>query len=131
MAFCTYTDVQLEAGTATGTATTADITSLITRSDEEIADILTRKGLTAPASATQLKSASIYLTIAKIKRRQAHELSRPNSISLGGDISFSVNGEGEAQAYEAKARVAIDQYVAYTGGSGIAIVRNHRMFRGY
>lgn len=131
MAFCTYVDVQLEAGTATGTATTADITSMITRSDEEINDILTQKGLTPPASATQLKTASICFTIAKIKRRQAHELSRPGSLSLGGDISFGASPEAEASAMESKARVAIDQYVAYAGGSGVAIVRNHGMFRGY
>lgn len=130
MAYCTYVDVQLEAGTACGTATTSDIALMITRSDEEINDILTQKGLTPPTAATQLKTASICLTIAKIKRRQAHELSRPNSSSLPG-LSFGTSPEAEAAAMEAKARVAIDQYVAYAGGSGIAFVRNHRMLRGY
>jgi hypothetical protein len=123
MAFCTYEEVQLEAGTACGTATTANITSLIDRSDAEITDILTQKGMTAPASATQLKTASIYLTIAKIKRRQAHELSRPNSLSLGGDISFSVSPETEIQALEQKAMAAIDQYVAAVNGTGIRVSR--------
>jgi hypothetical protein len=131
MAYCTYTDVQLEAGTSLGTITTGDITSLITRSDEEIADMLTEKGLTAPASASQLKTASINFTIAKIKRRQAHELTRPNSLSLGGDIAFGVNPEVEAAAYEAKGRRAVSQYIEYAGGSGVAIVRSHRMIRGY
>lgn len=123
MAFCTYTEVQLEAGTACGTATTADITSLIARSDAEITDILTQKGITAPASATQLKTASIYLTIAKIKRRQAHELSRPNSLSLGGDISFSVSPEAEIQALEESAMKAILQYVSYVNGAGVRVTR--------
>lgn len=131
MAYCTYTDIQLELGTSLGTITTGDITNMILRSEEEITDILTDKGLTAPASASQLKSASIYLTCAKIKRRQAHELSRPENLSLGGDLSFRVNPETEAKSYEAKALVAIDQYVKYAGGSGVAIVRNHRMIRGY
>ena len=36
MAYCTYTDVQLKAGTSCGTATTADITNLIVESDAEI-----------------------------------------------------------------------------------------------
>jgi hypothetical protein len=123
MAFCTYDEVQLEAGTACGTATTANITSLIARSDAEIADILTQKGLTAPASASQLKTASIYLTIAKIKRRQAHELSRPNSLSLGGDISFSTSPEAEILALEESAMKAINQYVAYVNGTGIRASR--------
>ncbi|MDD1729819.1 MAG: hypothetical protein LUQ50_12205 [Methanospirillum sp.] len=131
MAYCEYTDVQLEAGTSLGTITTSDITSLISRSDEEIVDMLLEKGLTAPASASQLKTASICLTIAKIKRRQAHELTRPNSLSLGGDISFSINSEAEAAAYESKGRRAVSQYVEYAGGSGVVIVRNHNMIRGY
>lgn len=131
MAYCTYTDVQLETGTSLGTITTGDITNMIARSDEEIADMLTEKGLTAPASASQLKTASIYLTCAKVKRRQAHELTRPENLSLGGDISFRVNPETEAKSYEDKARVAISQYVKYAGGSGVVIVRNHRMLRGY
>jgi hypothetical protein len=123
MAFSTYDEVQLEAGTACGTLTTANITSLITRSDEEITDILALKGVTAPASSSLLKTASIALTIAKIKLRQAHELSRPNSISLGGDISFSTSPEAEIKALEDKAAVAIDQYVAYVNGSGCRISR--------
>jgi len=116
MAYCTYTDVQLEAGTATGTATTTDITNLITRSDEEIADALTLEGVTAPSSSTILKTASICLTIAKLKRRQAHELSRPGSLNLSDDISFSTAPEAEAKAYEDKARYAIAQYVNTVNG---------------
>jgi hypothetical protein len=111
MAYCTVTDITLEAGTSWGTAVSGDITNMIVRSDEEIAAILAQQGVTAPTSSTLLKTASISLTIAKIKRRQAHELSRPNSLSLGGDISFSVSTEGEAAAYEAKAKTAISQYV--------------------
>lgn len=111
MAYCTYTDVQLECGTSVGTLTTANITSLIVRSDAEIDDILTENGFDIPTSATALTTASIYFTIAKIKRRQSHELSRPNSLSLGGDIAFSVNAEAEAQEYEAKAKTAINTYM--------------------
>jgi hypothetical protein len=117
MAYCTYEEVQLEAGTACGTATTANITSLIARSDAEIADFLAEKGVTAPTSDTRLKTASIYLTIAKIKRRQAHELSRPNSLSLGGDISFSTSPEAEIAALEARAIKAVNKYVSYVGGN--------------
>ena len=127
MAFCTTTDVTLEAGTGWGTAVIGDITNMIVRSDEEIAAILTLKGVTAPASSTLLKTASICLTIAKIKRRMAQELSRPNSLSLGGDISFSVSGEAEAQAYEDKAKLAIDQYVvSINGGVRVSRVRTSR-----
>jgi len=131
MAYCTTTDVYTETGSATGTANIVDIGNMIARSDEEINDILKQKGLTPPTTATQLKTASICLTIAKIKRRQGHELSRPNSMGLSDGTSFSTSPEVEAQAYEAKARIAIDTYVAYAGGSGVAIVRNHRMIRGY
>jgi hypothetical protein len=123
MAYCTYTEVQLEAGTACGTATTSDITALIVRSDAEIVDILIQKGVAAPTSANQLKTASIYLTIAKIKRRQAHELSRPNSLSLGGDISFSVSPEAEILALEELAMKAINLYVSAVNGTGIRVSR--------
>ena len=112
MSYCTFTDVYLEAGTAVGTLTDANITSLITRSEEEISDILTLRGITAPATSTQLKTASICFTIAKIKRRQSQELSRPNSLSIGGDISFSVAPEVEAKAYEEKAHAAINLYIS-------------------
>jgi hypothetical protein len=116
MPYCTATDVHLEAGSAVGTAVDADITNMIVRSDAEISDILTSRGLSVPTSSSLLTTASIALTIAKIKRRQAHELSRPNSLSLGGDISFSVNGETEAQACEARANRAIEQYFTLVGG---------------
>ena len=124
MAYSTVTDITLEAGTAWGTAVSADITNLIARSDEEINAILTIAGLSAPTSSALLKTASICSTIAKLKRRQLEELSRPNSLSLGGDITFSVAGESEAAAYEAKANAAIRQYVqSVTGGIRVARVR--------
>jgi hypothetical protein len=110
MAYCTYTDVQLEAGTSLGTLTTANITDLITESDAEINDQLLLRGLAAPSSSTTLKRASKYLTIAKIKRRQAHELSRPNSLGLGS-ISFGTSPEAEAMEYERKAAVEIKTYL--------------------
>jgi hypothetical protein len=116
MAYCTTTDVTLEAGSSWGTAVVGDITNMIVRSDEEINDILALSGLSAPASSSLLKTASIALTIAKIKRRQCEELSRPNSLSLGGEISFSVSGEAEAQALEEKAKKAISQYILSVSG---------------
>ena len=123
-AYSTYTDVQLEAGTSLGTLTTANITSLIARSDLEIADyLLVNYNITAPTTATEsLKTASIFLTIAKIKRRQSHELSRPNSLNLG-DVSFSTSPEAEAVVYEEKAHQAIRAYAASINGAGIRISR--------
>ncbi len=124
MAYCTYVDITDEIGTALGTATQEIVERRITKSDEQIVSALADKGITTPpTSDTRLRDASIFFTCAWLKRRQAHELSRPNSISLGGDISFSVNGESEAQAYEAKARLAIDQYVAAVNGTGIRVSR--------
>lgn len=119
MSYCTTTDVYLEAGTATGTATITDIGNMIARSDAEIAGLLRIKNLTAPATATEdLKTASIQLTLAKIKRRQSQELSRPGSLSLGGDISFSTQPETEAAACEVKAHEAIAAYIASVNGAG-------------
>lgn len=124
MAYSTVTDITLEAGTAWGTAVAGDVTNLIVRSDEEIDSILTIAGIASPTSSTLLKTASICLTIAKLKRRQLEELSRPNSLSLGGDITFSVAGESEAEAYEKKAQSAIRQYVvSVTGGIRVSRVR--------
>ena len=123
MAYSTYTDVQLEAGTSLGTLTTANITSLIVRSDIEIAAQLLKMNITAPTVGTEdLKTASIFLTIAKIKRRQSHELSRPNSLNLG-DISFSTSPEAEAMEYENKAHAAVLAYATSVNGAGIRVSR--------
>jgi hypothetical protein len=125
MAYCTTTDVYLEAGSSVGTVTETDITNMIVRSDKEIKSRLRALGITSyPDSDDDLETASIQLTIAKIKRRQSQELSRPNSLSLGSDISFSVRPEDEAKAAELKASAAITQYADYAGGSPILIVPN-------
>lgn len=125
MAYCTTTDVYLEAGTSLGTIQINDISNMITRSDAEIADILAIKGVSAPSSSSLLKTASIALAIAKIKRRQSQELSRTNSASIGGDISYSVSPESEAAAYEVKAKTAIDQYVlSVNGGVRVSRIRS-------
>jgi hypothetical protein len=124
MAYCTTTDVYLEAGTATGTATVTDIGNMITRSDEEIASYLIISGVSPPTSSDDLKTASIALTIAKLKRRQSHELSRPGSLNLGGDISFSVSPDQEIKALEDKARVAMNQYInSLRSGNRVSRVR--------
>jgi hypothetical protein len=125
MAYCTTDDVYLEAGTSVGTATEANITDMITRSDKEINSKLRSLGITSyPESDDDLETASIFLTVAKIKRRQAHELSRPGSLKLGNDIAFSTAPEAEAKAAEDKAYDAISQYADYAGGSGLYIVPN-------
>lgn len=121
MAYCTIADVKLEAGTALGTVTDDDITNLITRSDEEIVSTLVARGYAAPTSDNNLKTASIKLTIAKIKRRQAEELSRPGSLSLGSDISFSVSPETEAKALISEAYRAIENYILSANSSNTYI----------
>lgn len=115
MAFCTAADVKLKAGSSLGTLLDADLTLLIAEVDDEITDILTDKGLTASVSDKRLKRASVYKTIAAIKRRQSHELSRPNS--LGGDISFSAQPETEAVAFEEAAAEQIALYIRASGGN--------------
>lgn len=132
MAYCTYPDITDEIGTSLGTATQEIIERRILKSDEQIAAMLADKGITTlPASDTRLRDASIFLTCAWLKRRQAHELSRANSTGLNDGTSFSTNPEIEAAAFEAKAHEKIEQYVKVAGGSGVAIVRNHRMLRGF
>ena len=123
MAYCIYTDVQLKAGTACGTATTSDITNLIVESDAEIVDTLTQEGVTAPTSDNRLKRASVYLTWAALKRRQAHELSRSNSIGLNDGTSFSTSPEAEAANLEKKAHDEILLYVSHVNGTGIRVSR--------
>lgn len=128
MAFCTYLDVQRELGTSLGTVTNDEITDMIADSEsDDIIPRLRRKGIASlPASDADLKKASVQFTIAKIKRRQAHELSRANSTGLNDGTSFSTNPEAEAAEADRKAEEAIDRYVAYAGGSGVRIIRNYR-----
>ena len=116
MAYCTYTDVYLETGPEVGSATDANITAMITRSDEEIDDILTENNIPIPSTTpTALKTASICFTIAKIKRRQSHELSRPESLNLGGKISFSAKAEQEALDYLKQGNAAVMKYINQQG----------------
>lgn len=118
MAYCTYLEVLRETGTAIGTITTSEITDRILQSDKEIAGKLRKRNVAVPTVATDdLTTASIHLTVAWVKRRQSHELSRPGSLSLGGDISFSTQPETEAVSEEAKANEAIEAYIASVGAS--------------
>ena len=118
VAYCTYTDVLLETGTSIGTATTVDVTNMIVRSDEEINDVLLSNSISIPSTTpTALKTASICYTIAKIKRRQSHELSRPESLSLGGKLQFSVKSEQEALDYQKQGDTAVSKYINQQGTS--------------
>jgi hypothetical protein len=125
VAYCTYTDITDEIGTGLGTATQVIIERRILKSDERIVSTLLELGVdTPPATDTRLRDASIFLTCAWLKRRQSHELSRPNSLSLGGDISFSTSPEAEAVAYEKQGLEMITQYANYAGESCVTIVPN-------
>jgi len=126
VAYCTYLDITDEIGEALGTATQAIVERRILKSDERIVSILRENGITAlPTSDTDLRDASICFTCAWLKRRQAHELSRPGSLNLG-DISFSTGAspETEAAAFESRALESVTKYANYAGGSGIIIVPN-------
>lgn len=118
MAYCTYTDVLLETGASIGTATTTDVTNMIVRSDDDIDEILKENKIAIPSTTpNSLKTASICFTIAKIKRRQSHELSRPESLNLGGDIQFSVKCEQEALDYLNDGNEAVKRYINQQGSS--------------
>jgi hypothetical protein len=126
VAYCTYIDITDEIGEALGTVTQAIVERRILKSDERIVSILREAGIdTAPVSDTDLRDASICFTCAWLKRRQAHELSRPGSISLPG-LSFSTgtSPEAEAAAFETRANESTMKYANYAGGSEITIVPN-------
>lgn len=116
MAYCTADDVYLRTGTSLGTITEANITSMITESDATIVSYLTAKGYTAPSSDNALKSASIYLTMVTIIDRLSIELSRPSSLTLERDLSFSVS-QTEATRFTAAAYAAIESYIASANSS--------------
>ena len=120
MAYCTATDVYLRTGTSLGTITEANITSMIAESDAEIVSYLTAKGYTAPTSSNALKSASVYLTMVMIIDRLSIELSRPESLTLVGDITFSVD-PSEAKRFTAAAYSAMDSYIATVNTSNTYI----------
>lgn len=123
MAYCTTDDVYLEAGTSLGTITETNLSDLIDKSDKKINSRLRALGITSyPESDDDLEEASVQYTVAKIKRRQAEELSRPGSLKLGSDIAFTVAPEAEAKAAEAAAEKAVSQYAEYAGGSSVVIV---------
>lgn len=130
MAYCTINDVYLEAGSSVGEATDADVAALIDKSDKEINGWLTSiYGVVIPVSDDNLSQASVYLTIAKLINRMSIELSRPNSLNLGGDISFSVNSLAEVKALEEKAKASAKLYadeadIVSGSSTGIIIVPN-------
>lgn len=120
MAYCTATDVYLRTGTSLGTITEANITSMIAESDAEIVSYLTAKGYAAPTSSNALKSASVYLTMVMIIDRLSIELSRPGSLTLVGDISFTVDAS-EAKRFTTAAYSAMDTYIATVNTSNTYI----------
>lgn len=120
MAYCTADDVYLQTGTSLGTITEADITNMIVVADRQIVTYLTAKGYTAPSSANALTDASIALTKVLIIDRLSIELSRPESLTLVGDISFSVSSS-EAKRFTSEAYSAMDSYIATVNTSNTYI----------
>lgn len=120
MTYCTADDVYLRTGTSLGTITEANITSMIAESDATIVSYLTAKGYTAPTADNALKSASVYLTMVMIIDRLSIELSRPESLTLTGDLSFSVD-PSEAKRFTAAAYSAMDMYIATANTSNTLI----------
>ena len=100
--YCTAEDVIL----ITGTTTAADIiTAQIEVADREIDTRIRAAGLVPPTDTTPdlLRDASANLTAALIINRGRIELSRPPSLSLGGDISFSTSPDTEITRHETRA----------------------------
>ena len=97
MAYCTAADVTQVSGVKiTGDYITV-VPGFITQADDDINHRLKRAGIALPITEVTetLKNASAYLTAALVLNYKRDNLSRPNSINLGGEISIGTAPEVE------------------------------------
>jgi len=124
--YCTTTDlINLTGSTRTDT----QLQAIIDEGDRKINTYLKSKTITGVAS-DDLKSAS--LTMAKAGLLE-FGLQVGDFQASNGDFSSSLNVTEAVKALRQEAYAILDQYVAAStdAPTGVAIVRNHRMFRGY
>ena len=116
MSYSILADIYLETGMSLGSITEDDVTNMIVRSDEDIVAYLSAKGYPAPTANNNLKTASINFTKVRIIDRLSIELARPSTLTLTGDLSFSVS-QTEAKRFTASAYAAIESYIASANSS--------------
>lgn len=115
------TDELVEFTGSTLDATTV-LTPLIEKADRQIDARLEKAGLTGSSGDGYLKNACLNLATVNLVTRQQLDGSRPGSLSLGGNLSFSNNLGEVCKRLRDEADEAINVYIA-TYGSGPTYIR--------
>jgi hypothetical protein len=120
LTYCTPADIVLASGTLLATET---ITSLIEMADRRIDAALAEAAVTGTAGDLDLETASIHYTIALIIDRGRLSSERPNSLSLGSDLSIGNNTQSEIDYHEQVARAAVNRFITRRRSGGVRVRR--------
>ena len=126
MAYCTAADVTLVTGVKIEGAYETAIPDFIAQADTDCNIQLKRSGVPLPILAVSdtLRGASAYLTAALLINRKRLDLSRPNSLNLGGEISIGTAPEAEIAWLRNEGQKYLSAYIADTLGSSGTIIFN-------
>jgi hypothetical protein len=102
---------------------TTVLTPLIEKADREIDARLARADVTGSAGNDDLKNACLDLATVNLVIRQQMDGSRPASLNLGGNLSFSNNLDALVRFLKADAESHIDSYIATCDSGPTYIVK--------
>jgi len=126
MTYCTASDVTLITGVKiTGDYVTA-VPGFIAQADNDINLKLKQARIPLPITdvTDTLRDASAYLTAALLLNRKRDDLSRPNSVNLGGEISIGTAPEVEIAWNRNEGRRLLAAYIADVLDSSGTIINN-------
>jgi hypothetical protein len=102
---------------------TTVLTPLIEKADREIDARLAEADVTGSAGDEDLKNACIDLATVNLIIRQQMDGSRPGSLSLGGNLSFSNNLDALVRFLRDDAKAHIESYIKTTDSGPTYIVK--------
>lgn len=126
MAYCTAADVTLVSGVKITGDYVAIVPGCIAQADNDINIQLKRSGVILPIIdvTDTLRDASAYLAAAIVINRKRLDLSRPNSINLGGEISIGTAPEVEIAWLRNEGQRLLSAYIADVLESSGTIIFN-------
>lgn len=126
MAYCTAADVTLVSGVKITGDYVAIVPGCIAQADNDINIQLKRSGVILPIIdvTDTLRDASAYLAAAIVINRKRLDLSRPNSINLGGEISIGTAPEIEIAWLRNEGQRLLSAYIADVLESSGTIIFN-------
>lgn len=125
MAYCSITQVRTLTNIASSDVDDAAMSALIIIADTYCDSRISAAGIPVPVPSPApdtLSLASANFTAALCISRKRTDLSRPVSLSLGGDLSFSTSPDTEIQYFETAGQRFLAAFIADATGSYETII---------